>query len=440
MDVWVQQRRAARPLRLTRDRGRRSRALLLPRRGPHRFPVGAGRRRIYVGPASLGGTSDGSPAAEMAALLAGRLTIAYVGNYWVRASQRHSREAAAARRWPLARRSRGGGPVWSPDSTGLLMLGPLMNVSDGTDHDWWLVSTDAEADGPASGPAGRTRRPLPRSPLSNALPWLVGPPPGVHGHRRRRRRRRRLGLRPRGRRPGSRGAPSAAERDGTGILSHPALDPDGRLRPPATSSTVNLWDSLLWTRRGTGAGSLARPHPRPPSRRPSRRVRGRPDPPSSPWRRARACSGSWTCAPASRPTFPRRGAISGTRTCFPTVRESSTRPGHRGLRRRALFAAPSAGGTPEKICGGCGEPTDWSRDGRRILVQMSDNVIGLADLDAGAAARPLLERGRHHLDRAHFVLMSRRWWCTPISRAIAPRTSCFPSGRARPRRSRNGSQ
>jgi Tol biopolymer transport system component len=45
-----------------------------------------------------------------------------------------------------------------------------------------------------------------------------------------------------------------------------------------------------------------------------------------------------------------------------------------------IYVIPVAGGAPELVCEGCGEATDWSRDGKRILGDILEGHAWLVDL------------------------------------------------------------
>lgn len=62
-----------------------------------------------------------------------------------------------------------------------------------------------------------------------------------------------------------------------------------------------------------------------------------------------------------------------------------------------VFVVPSAGGTPEMVCRGCGEATDWSPDGKRIIGNTADGQSWIVDLVSG---------------RKRDLLATRRWIAT----------------------------
>jgi Tol biopolymer transport system component len=55
--------------------------------------------------------------------------------------------------------------------------------------------------------------------------------------------------------------------------------------------------------------------------------------------------------------------------------------------KQAIYVVDTAGGAPRKICDDCGLPTDWSRDGRRLLFEPGARIpgIGLLDVSTGSA-------------------------------------------------------
>ncbi len=75
-----------------------------------------------------------------------------------------------------------------------------------------------------------------------------------------------------------------------------------------------------------------------------------------------------------------------------------------------IYALPlgpdGAPGVPEKICGGCGRPWDWSPDGRRLLFLPSPNPRPLLSLDmvdlASGERKPLIHHPKYHIARARF--------------------------------------
>jgi eukaryotic-like serine/threonine-protein kinase len=62
-----------------------------------------------------------------------------------------------------------------------------------------------------------------------------------------------------------------------------------------------------------------------------------------------------------------------------------------------VYIVPSAGGTPEMVCKGCGEVTDWSPDGHRIIGNTADGQSWIVDLVSG---------------RKRDLLATRRWIAT----------------------------
>ena len=60
---------------------------------------------------------------------------------------------------------------------------------------------------------------------------------------------------------------------------------------------------------------------------------------------------------------------------------------------RVLYVVPAAGGLPERVCGDCGPPASWSRDGRKIAyvrIAKPNSEIHLLDLATGRTS-PLLQ-------------------------------------------------
>lgn len=65
-------------------------------------------------------------------------------------------------------------------------------------------------------------------------------------------------------------------------------------------------------------------------------------------------------------------------------------------------AVPPVSGVPESVCESCGEPVDWSPDGRSLLyLSGRPKTVGLLQLASGER-NPLLQHSRYLLDQARF--------------------------------------
>jgi Tol biopolymer transport system component len=72
---------------------------------------------------------------------------------------------------------------------------------------------------------------------------------------------------------------------------------------------------------------------------------------------------------------------------YPCLTADGSRVAYRVIEepKQAIYVVETGGGAPRKICGDCGLPTDWSRDGRWLLFEPGARIpgIGLLDVSTG---------------------------------------------------------
>jgi Tol biopolymer transport system component len=71
-----------------------------------------------------------------------------------------------------------------------------------------------------------------------------------------------------------------------------------------------------------------------------------------------------------------------------------------------IYVVPSAGGSPEMVCEGCGEVTDWSPDGKRIIGNTVDGQAWVLDL---ASRRKTALLATHHWTSTDSFSPDGRW-------------------------------
>ncbi len=72
-----------------------------------------------------------------------------------------------------------------------------------------------------------------------------------------------------------------------------------------------------------------------------------------------------------------------------------------------IYTVPSTGGTPEMVCQNCGEATDWSADGKRIVGNTLDGRAWLLDLPSRRQTDLLLTR---HWTASDAISPDNRWF------------------------------
>jgi eukaryotic-like serine/threonine-protein kinase len=71
--------------------------------------------------------------------------------------------------------------------------------------------------------------------------------------------------------------------------------------------------------------------------------------------------------------------------------------------KQAIYLANTRGGAPRKICGNCGLPTGWSRDGRWLLFEPGARIPGIGLLNvASGSAREIAVHATYKLHGARF--------------------------------------
>jgi len=65
---------------------------------------------------------------------------------------------------------------------------------------------------------------------------------------------------------------------------------------------------------------------------------------------------------------------------FPTISPDGSLVGFNEVPSYNVYVVPSNGGVAENVCTGCGEATDWSSDGKRILGNTTDGKAWVLDV------------------------------------------------------------
>jgi Tol biopolymer transport system component len=409
LDVWVQQTAGGPPLRLTDDPADESQPSFSPDGSHVVFRSEKGSGGLFTVPTLGGAVQPLSPDGFWPRYSPDGRWIAYAGRGdW---ASFFVMPAGGGTPQELPVHARGGAtpPVWSEDSRHLLVLG--VDPRGSLDAwDWWTVTlTDAGVmAGPAT-PAGASALFGPYSSTHSQLQWSApgswiqdevtfaapaGDAMALWSVRLPVRSRKIAG-------------PPRQLAIDTGSVSQPVTIPGGPLVFSTLSGNESLWEVPLDAAgRARGAARVLvanEPYEGLHSlsadgRRlvfVSRRL-GRPDL----WVRdlESGVEKALTATPAveSYPVISRDG----TRVVY----EASTQAGS------ILYEVAASGGLPREICHECGWPTDWSADGRFVVLQHRQTAhawLGVLDRKTGVQAE-ILSHAEYTVYRGH-ISPDGRW-------------------------------
>jgi eukaryotic-like serine/threonine-protein kinase len=388
MDLWVQQIEGGDPVQLTRNLGNCQDPAFSPDGTRIVLRCGSGvSGSIYV-VSSLGGFPRKLDDGELPQFSPDGSRIAYLapapGNAPERVIHIAKPDGSSSRQITISR-TLFGGPVWSPDGRGFLIIG-FNNQGPAEDRDWYFASAE---DGRLT-PTGALARLMAESLGFNTTISLA--PDGLlftnNNYEGGSSSILRMPFDPAFRRVSGDPVPLVL---GAGYYLSPTSSQDGRR---VTFAIVNNLTTNIWRARVDPATGTARDAVRVTSGFENSRM---PSPSRDGARLA------YLGGPAGAPEVRVRDLATGRDVrlaiakdwSFVALSRDGSTVAFNSDRRKgsAIYSVPVTGGTPKKICASCGRPVEWSPDRTKLYFDAAgpgEREIHVLDVASGES-RPLLQ-------------------------------------------------